>query len=66
MLAHSVCDCRRAGAAMFDLKAAFPSINHSCIWAILRAYGIPEFIINSTMALYENSGMVVQFSNSDP
>eukprot|EP00959_Pyramimonas_sp_CCMP1952_P144222 3019378-Pyramimonas_sp.AAC.1 len=66
MLAHSVCDCRRAGSSAFDLKAASPSIDHVYIWAILRAYGIPEFIRFSIMAFYENSRMVVQFNNSDP
>eukprot|EP00959_Pyramimonas_sp_CCMP1952_P301276 6303532-Pyramimonas_sp.AAC.1 len=66
MLAHSVCDCRRAGSAVFDLKAAFPSIYHGYMRAILRAYGIPEFIIHSIVALYENSRMVVQFDSSDP
>eukprot|EP00959_Pyramimonas_sp_CCMP1952_P469403 9494872-Pyramimonas_sp.AAC.1 len=66
MIAHPICDCRRAGSALFDLKAAFPSINHCYIWAILRALGIPELIIMSITAFYGSSRMVVQFNNSDP
>ena len=63
---QAMCDMRRTGAALFDLKAAFPSINHACVWGVLRGYGIPEFIVCSIMALYHNSIVSIRFSGSAP
>eukprot|EP00959_Pyramimonas_sp_CCMP1952_P382986 8024854-Pyramimonas_sp.AAC.1 len=46
----AMCGCKNTGAALFDLKAAFPSIHHMFIWACLRALGIPEFVIAAIIA----------------
>eukprot|EP00959_Pyramimonas_sp_CCMP1952_P270284 5650087-Pyramimonas_sp.AAC.1 len=50
----SMYDCKQAGAAMFDLKAAYPSVHHAFIFAALRALGIPEFVVRAISALYSN------------
>ncbi|CAK0884647.1 unnamed protein product [Prorocentrum cordatum] len=60
----AMCGCKNAGSALFDLKAAFPSIHHMFIWACLRALGIPEFVIAAIIALYKDCVMYIVFAGS--
>ncbi|CAK0903523.1 unnamed protein product [Prorocentrum cordatum] len=42
VIANSLCDQKRAGSALFDLKAAFPSIMHEYTWIVFHSYGALE------------------------
>ena len=40
---------------LFDFKKAFDSINRKVIFVVLWHYGIPETVVNTSSALYNNS-----------
>eukprot|EP00959_Pyramimonas_sp_CCMP1952_P193192 4039986-Pyramimonas_sp.AAC.1 len=42
---------RSTGSCFFDIRAAFPSICHSWIYLVLRAFNFPEFMITAIQLL---------------
>eukprot|EP00959_Pyramimonas_sp_CCMP1952_P357222 7479969-Pyramimonas_sp.AAC.1 len=45
---------QECGACLCDFRAAPPSVLHEWMWAAMRAFHFPEFIITATMLLYRN------------
>ena len=44
----------RGGMMLFDFKAAFPSLSHGYMHAVLTALGLPKHILNFVRSLYDN------------
>ena len=40
---------------LFDFKAAFPSISHDYMWAMLNHLGVPAHVLRAYKALYHNN-----------
>eukprot|EP00959_Pyramimonas_sp_CCMP1952_P114562 2395095-Pyramimonas_sp.AAC.1 len=49
-----------------SVEQAFPSVVHTYKWAILRACGVPEFLVLSILALNKAMLTAVCFSGSRP
>ena len=41
--------------SLWDLKAAFDSVDHSALWLLLRILGLPEKIVGLVKELYTNT-----------
>ena len=47
-------DDDRGGMLLFDFKAAFPSLSHGYMHAVLKALGLPRHILNFVISLYDS------------
>ena len=52
------------GAVLFDFRAAFPSVEHWLIFAILAMLGIPGWILQFIKILYTNNFCYIAFNGS--
>jgi len=52
-------------AAYVDSRAAFDSLSRSSLWLLLTRLGIPDKIVSSIRALYNNSVSCVRASQSE-
>ena len=46
---------------LFDFKAAFPSVSHKYMWAVLRRIGVPRKWVKALKRLYVNNVHFVKF-----
>ena len=45
----------KSSLLLFDFEAAFPSINHSYMWEVLRLIGVPQHILHAFQQLYKHN-----------
>ena len=51
-----------SGAILFDFRAAFPSVGHWLIFAILVMLGIPDWILQFIKIIYTNNFCYIAFN----
>ena len=61
-LAHVACVPRESGILLTDVAAAYPSVNHSWIFHVLKKAELPEFICRFLRMIYCNSTTHVEFA----
>jgi len=52
---------RRGALVLFDFKAAFPSVSHEYMWAVLEAIGVPLSWLRAIRRLYVRNDCRVKF-----
>ena len=52
--------------AFIDLKAAFDSVDHASLWAILACIGVPGKILRLFKKLYGDSQSCVRIKGNSP
>eukprot|EP00959_Pyramimonas_sp_CCMP1952_P244211 5105098-Pyramimonas_sp.AAC.1 len=55
MMRQALGNSATAGAVTFDQKAAFPSIHHWWLFAVLTRWNLPSFFVNCIKALYRQA-----------
>ena len=54
-LAHVACAPRESGILLTDFAAAYPYVNHSWIFCVLKRHELPEFICRFLRRIYHDS-----------
>ena len=64
-LAHVACAPQESGILLADFAAAYPSVNHSCIFSVIEKTGLPGFICRFLRSIYRDSITHVEFAGAD-
>eukprot|EP00972_Heterocapsa_arctica_P038598 5688248-Heterocapsa_arctica.AAC.1 len=60
-MAWSIAEVIRPAIALFDFAAAFPSVIHQWLQAVLSRLGLPLFMLEAIKALYSDCLCVIYF-----
>ena len=55
---------KKGAILLFDFRAAFPSLNHSYMWDVLSAVGLPVEFVNVIRCFYKHNAHFIKVSNS--
>ena len=63
-LAHVACAPQESGVLLTDFAAAYPSVNHTCIFSVLENSGLPAFLCRFLRGIYNDSTTHVEFAGT--
>ena len=64
-LAQVACAPQESGVLLTDCAAAYPSVNHSCIFSVIENTGLPAFLCRFLRNIYRDSITHVEFSGAE-